>query len=101
MMVEVFKTDVKDRDHADMLVDEIHKTFCDYTANFDLDDCDRILRVKSTAGNIQASSLIGLLNDCGFHAEVLPDDSPDGGNRTVDIGDWGYPNTKLTVDKGS
>jgi len=47
MMIEVFKTNVKHADHAKILVDQIHTTFADYTANFDLEDCDRILRVVS------------------------------------------------------
>ncbi len=72
-MVEVFKTDVRDRRHAYQLVEQIHETFGDYTANFDLHDCDRILRVKCTTGFVQASQLVELLKDYGCHAEVLPD----------------------------
>jgi uncharacterized protein YpbB len=70
-MIEVFKTNVKDRDHANMLVDQIHKTFGDYKANFDLEDCDKILRVKCTTGSVQSISLINLLKGHGFMAEVL------------------------------
>jgi hypothetical protein len=73
-MVEVFKTNVKDQYQADLLIDQIHKNFIGYKANFDLQDCDKILRVKSVIGLIQSSSLINLLKDFGFHAEVLPDD---------------------------
>ncbi|HEY4151372.1 MAG TPA: hypothetical protein VGM41_20680 [Chitinophagaceae bacterium] len=64
-MVEVFKTDVKDRRHAYQLVEQIHETFGDYTANFDLHDCDRILRVKCTTGFVQAPLLVELLKDYG------------------------------------
>jgi hypothetical protein len=76
VMIEVFKTNVTERDQANRLVDQIHKTFMDYKANFDLEDCDRILRVKAVSGRVQPSQLIGLLKDFGFHAEVLPDDPP-------------------------
>ena len=72
-MVEVFKTNVNERDHANMLINQIHKIFTDYKANFDLDDCDKILRVKSIKGVIEPSCLIDLLKKFGFHAEVLPD----------------------------
>ena len=72
-MVEVFKTDVTSQDHADRLIAEIHRTCQGYKANFDLEDCDRILRVKSFSGKVQASLLIDLLKDSGFSAEVLPD----------------------------
>ena len=73
-MVEVFKTNVKDRGHANMLIDRIHNNFPNYTANFDLEDCDKILRVKSTTGIIACSYLIDLLKQFGFCAEILPDE---------------------------
>jgi hypothetical protein len=75
-MIEVFKTDVKDRNHANLLVVYIHKTFAEYKANFDLEDCDNILRIKCTTGIIQSSSLIHLLKGFGFNAEILPDVIP-------------------------
>ena len=75
-MIEVFKTDVTERDHANMLIDLIHQSFGAYKANFDLEDCDKILRVKCTTGLVQSSLLIDFLRDFGFHAEVLPDDEP-------------------------
>ena len=59
---------------ATLLIEEIHRTCAGYTANFDLDDCDRILRVKSSAGSIHPDTLILLLKRFGFHAEVLPDE---------------------------
>jgi ferritin len=72
-MIEVFKTNVRNRSHAKMLVSQIHTAFGNYEANFDLDDCDNILRIKSTSGTVQASRLIAFLKDFGFNAEVLED----------------------------
>ncbi len=72
-MVEVFKTNICDRIHARLLVDQIHAQFSHYKANFDLEDCDRILRVQSVAGKVQADALMQLVREFGFHAEVLPD----------------------------
>jgi hypothetical protein len=72
-MIEVFKTNVRTRGHAKMLVEQIHTLFSGYEANFDLDDCDNILRIKSTAGSIQTPGLIALLKDFGFKAEILDD----------------------------
>jgi len=77
-MIEVFKTNVTQKDQANTLIEQIHKHFMDYKANFDLADCDRILRVKAISGMVQPSLLIRLLNDFGFYAEVLPDDPPMG-----------------------
>jgi hypothetical protein len=70
--VEVFRTNVEDQSHARMLLDRIHASF-NYQANFDLEDCDKILRVKYTDDSISVSCLIKLLNEQGFNAEVLPD----------------------------
>jgi hypothetical protein len=75
-MVEVFKTNVERHDHADMLIEQIHQIFTDYKANFDLEDCDKILRVKSASGFVHSSPVIELLKYYGFEAEVLPDDVP-------------------------
>ena len=47
-MVEVFKTTVSDSYYAKLLLTRIHARFSFYLANFDLSDCDRILRVQST-----------------------------------------------------
>lgn len=73
-MVEVFKTTVTHSEHARMLVVEIQKTFRGYRVNFDLEDCDRILRVEYHGGSIQASELIRFLQTYGFDAEVLTEE---------------------------
>ena len=75
-MVEVFRTNVKDRFHADLLLEQIHKSFPSYKANFDLEDCDKILRIKSESGMVQTMPVILLLKVRGFHAEPLPDELP-------------------------
>ena len=75
-MIEVFRTNVNDRAQANMIIDKIHKVYSYYRANFDLQDCDRILRVKSSSGQVHPPSLISILNDYGFKAEVLPDIVP-------------------------
>ncbi len=73
IMVEVFKTNVKDKNQADRLVRQIHALFLDYQANFDLEDSDHILRIKCVSGRVESSFLIRLLKDMGCDAEVLPD----------------------------
>jgi hypothetical protein len=73
-MIEVFKTNVYKDEDAKMLLDQIHSGFSHYKANFDLDDCDKILRVESVAGYVDSSFVIKLLDSFGFYAEILPDD---------------------------
>jgi hypothetical protein len=69
-VIEVFKTNVKDKEHADMLLERILNTF-GYRASFDLEDCDRVLRVVSTVGVIEIACLIKLLEELLCEAEVL------------------------------
>ena len=73
-MIEVFKTDVNDQDNAKMLVDRIHNAFRHCRANFDLEDCDKILRVKGITGEEETWQIVTLVKSFGWHAEILPDD---------------------------
>ena len=72
MEVEVFKTDVVNSEDANGLKNLIEITFLNCKVNFDLDDCDRILRVVHD-GILQPERLIKFLKSNGCDAEVLPD----------------------------
>ncbi len=73
-MVEVFKTNVTNREDANKVSCLIQKNFVDYKVNFDLEDCDKILRVECSARKIEPELVIDLLPNYGFYAEVLPDE---------------------------
>jgi len=73
-MVEVFKTDVNCPGQAHMFLELMHRTYAAYKANFDLDDCDKILRIDCRSGSVNITAVINLLNKCGFHGEVLEDE---------------------------
>jgi hypothetical protein len=75
-MVEVFKTDVTDSDEALILIERIHHSFDGYKANFDLQDCDNILRIYASTGVIHCTAIINFLKNLGCHAEILPDVIP-------------------------
>ena len=68
-MIEVFKTNVRARSHANMLVGQIHKVFNGYEANFDLDDCDKVLRIESSG--IRPGAVEYLLQTAGFYCREL------------------------------
>jgi len=72
-MIEVFKTNITIREEADKIVTSIHLAFAGYKANFDLWDCDNILRIQSSTGEINIDSLLSFLAGLGCIAEVLPD----------------------------
>ncbi|MBL7922234.1 MAG: hypothetical protein JNJ40_18105 [Bacteroidia bacterium] len=73
-MVEVFKTNVQEPFHADILLKLIHKSFNEVNASFDLEDRDKILRVESLSV-IENDRLINLIQSLGFVIEVLPDEA--------------------------
>jgi hypothetical protein len=97
-MVEVFKTDISERQHANMLVDQIHQSFPDYAANFDLEDCDRILRVKCTSGQVQSHQIIRMLSELGCTAEILPDDDQSSDEGSVVTPLQAYVRTKQQIE---
>jgi len=68
-MVEVFKTNVHQEDHAARLLDTLGQTFPSFRSNFDLDDCDRILRVEGH--EVLPAKIIDVLRNKGFHCSVL------------------------------
>lgn len=45
-MVEVFKTNVEDKVLAEKILEILNRELPECRINFDLDDCDRILRVE-------------------------------------------------------
>ena len=72
-MIEVFKTNITSSEEAQNIVTSIHLAFAGYKANFDLWDCDNILRIASSTGELQIDHLILFLAELGCKAEVLPD----------------------------
>ena len=70
-VVQVFKTNVQEREHADMLCDLVQNEITVQRANFDLEDCDKIFRVESSV-NID-EKIIALLHLHGYSCEELPD----------------------------
>jgi hypothetical protein len=68
-MIEVFKTNVQEVEQSQMIVQKILEHFPNSSINFDLEDCDKILRIHSLA--ISNRKIIALLNALGFYCEAL------------------------------
>ena len=68
-MVEVFKTDVHKAGQARDLVSLLRHHFPGSKINFDLEDCDKILRVEGF--NFKVEKIIVLVRQKGFDCEVL------------------------------
>lgn len=68
-MVEVFSTNIQSEEEANMI---LQKLLCHYPAhriNFDLEDCDKILRIAGA--DICISDVVELLNCQGFKCVPL------------------------------
>ena len=68
-MVEVFKTNVQRKQEAEMLIRKLLGHFPDHKINFDLSDCDKILRVEGES--IHTKKVIELLCSDNYLCDVL------------------------------
>ncbi len=68
-MIEVFKTNVQTEKQSKGLLPALCRSFPSLKINFDLDDCDKILRVKGE--NISSKKIIEILNAEGFQCKIL------------------------------
>lgn len=68
-MVEVFKTNVTEQLHAANLLALLTAHLPEHQINFDLSDCDNILRVKG--GAVPVNKIIELVSSNGFECTVL------------------------------
>jgi hypothetical protein len=68
-MIEVFKTNVQEFSEAQKLVTLLRKHFPNSKINFDLDDCDKVLRVEGN--NLRIEKVMTLVTEKGFLCKVL------------------------------
>lgn len=64
MVVEVFKTNVQREMDKNYIIAVIQTQFPDYKINFDLEDCDKILRVEGVA--LEPKNIIDYVNCLGY-----------------------------------
>ena len=69
-MIEVFKTNVQLTEEANQIVNGLQHKMANSKINFDLEDCDKILRIEgmSTAKN---NYIIKYLKQLGYNCEIL------------------------------
>ena len=68
-MVEVFKTNVQRKAQSKRLLCALAEAFPYFKINFDLSDCDKVLRVEGH--DIDQGEIIRLLNRESFLCETL------------------------------
>nr|WP_294790145.1 hypothetical protein [uncultured Mucilaginibacter sp.] len=69
MIVEVFKTNVAEVELSELLIQQLEDQFPDSLINFDMEDCDKILRVEASI--VAPEKIIQILNSNGYSCEVL------------------------------
>ena len=67
--IEVFKTNIQLPEHAAAVGRMLYISFPTYTTDFDLEDCDRVLRVKGS--NILPEQIMNCVRANGFECEIL------------------------------
>lgn len=63
-MVEIFKTNVEINTDAKAIVSILQRQFPHHKINFDLEDCDKILRVEGS--RLELKNFIDCVNSLGF-----------------------------------
>ncbi len=69
MQVEVFRTSVATKHQARALMEELTQNLPSCTISFDLEDCDKVLRIE--AMEIEPPVVMKILKSRGFECEVL------------------------------
>ena len=69
MGVEIFKTDITKRSSAKKIEQLLLNHFPDSKINFDLEDCDNILRIETKS--IVVQQVEQLVNNQGHYCQVL------------------------------
>lgn len=69
-MIEIFKTNVKTELEAFVLIELLQNVFVHAKINFDLEDCDRILRVDGINSQ-DISEVERNLNKYGYRCKIL------------------------------
>lgn len=72
-MLKVYKTNIQNRNQAKSILKALKQQLPSFKANFDFEDCDRILRIKNPSGEIDDSVVIRLIESLGITMDILPD----------------------------
>jgi hypothetical protein len=70
-MVEIFKTNVTNKRLASRVLKTLHTSLPCYNFNFDLEDCDRILRAQSAGEPIEIARVVKIVKDCRVEVSLL------------------------------
>lgn len=70
-MIEVFKTNVHSERDAQLILKDCSDFFPQWKVGFDLEDCDKILRIDSGKEQVDIEQIQSIINKFGYTAEPL------------------------------
>lgn len=70
-MVSVYKTNVDEHSEATSILDAIREKVPGSDPSFDLEDCDKVLRVENCTGQINDQDIREVLQEHGYDMEKL------------------------------
>lgn len=70
-MVEVFKTNVSGKRNARKIIRLLTNKWSNLAVNFDLEDCDKVLRIENKASAIEVDELIVFIQSVGVEIQAL------------------------------
>jgi hypothetical protein len=72
-MVEIFRTNVKNKKLAAKVLKTLRLHLPAFNFNFDLDDCDRILRVQSSGCPVECGKIIQIVKGHAIEISLFED----------------------------
>ncbi|MDQ6527776.1 hypothetical protein [Flavobacterium sp. LHD-85] len=63
-VVEIFKTNIQEESDRDYVIAVMQNQFPDYKINFDLEDCDKILRIEGV--DLQYDNVVNHVSGLGY-----------------------------------
>jgi len=72
-VVEIFKTNVSDAFEANIVIRELRGHFPLCKITFDLDDCDRILRIEGREFDINITAILEIVKAYHYDIELILD----------------------------
>lgn len=69
--IKVYKTDVKEISRAEVILKAIREAIPGCEPSFDLEDCDRVLRVENDNAPVNDRTIRSLVQSSGYQIEEL------------------------------
>ena len=70
-IIEVFKTNVVSKRAAKTILKEIGSHQPEYKCNFDLEDCDKVLRIENARGQVNIELIFNILEKNNYRGAIF------------------------------